>query len=311
MLGGSLPRPAAAWTNLTATMLIDLDAELCTVLSPTTVQVNSPHHIPAALRAPFEAREKALILVDPLSKKTLPVTLRAWDETALLADIAYSPGLRRPGDRLLVIFPILPQQRYVIQTQVEEVYLDRLKLHYQDPRYDVRHTIPLLDPVMVDIVPKELSTAWEQRQVVLTRHCSLPPETWISMAQEGSVSDLFSDSTLATSTLPGSGDASATRLVCRLHDLSPGGVGLICDSVQQPTALQHRLLWAHIRLPMRFAAHTWYLTLVPCGVVRAVRRTPRGWMLHVRFLKRLPDAMSTVCEHLTQAGSAAPQGALL
>jgi hypothetical protein len=109
--------------NLTAMIPLEIDSG-----SPTSVQIDSPHRIPAALRAPFETGEKALLLIDPHHKKTMPATLRTWHDTSLIANIPYTGGLRRRGDRLLVMFPVLPQQQYVIQTLVEEVYLDRLIL---------------------------------------------------------------------------------------------------------------------------------------------------------------------------------------
>ena len=41
-------------------------------------------------------------------------------------------------------------------------------------------------------------------------------------------------------------------------------------------------------------------TLVLCGVVRAVSGTDHSAVLHVRFLKRLPDSMAQLCAHLAK-----------
>lgn len=297
-LGSVLPQSLSAQHNLTAMLPIEIDAEISASLSPTVVQIDSPHRIPAALRAPFETGEKALLLVDPQHKKTISATLRTWHDTALIADIPPAPGLRKRGDRLLVMFPVSPQQRYVMQTLVGEVYLDRLILQYQDPRYNVRYPIPLAAPVHVYLMPETLSTALEHQQVSLMRCFSLPPKKFFSEAVEGSIVDQCYETDTETLSPYMPLLETTAGFACRLRDLSTGGACLTCDSVQQPDTLPHRLLWAHINLPIEIAFHTWYLTLKPLGVVCAVRPTDQGWTLHVRFVKRLPHEIATLFTHL-------------
>lgn len=64
-----------------------------------------------------------------------PVSL---DATYLIADTEYSTIFFKQGERLLVVFPILPQEYYVLQTWVDVIYIKRLKLRYSVSHEEVR-----------------------------------------------------------------------------------------------------------------------------------------------------------------------------
>jgi hypothetical protein len=105
-----------------------------------------------------------------------------------------------------------------------------------------------------------------------------------------------------------------TPIVCGLYDISPGGVCLTCPEEHRPDELLQRVTRLHITLAplLQHASHAQYFPFVlePFGVIRDVKTASRPWLLHLRFLKRLPQECDALFEYVAQHSAAqqTPQG---
>ncbi len=280
----SAPSPAQESKE---TVIIGTSDDLHHLLSHTNVQIDTPYRLEAGLLEPFLRGEKRLFLVSVQNGKVTPATLAAVHDTHLIADTEHSLILRHRGEHMLVVFPTLPQQYHVLQTVIEEVYHQRLKLRYQDPRYDVRHQVQSPIPVLLYAAPALITTALEQQHIRLVRDFALS-------ATEGKA--LLTDRFLEKETTE---VAPHMELFyeqppwqCLLKDISLGGVCLLLPSTPQPPALHHCLVLLHARLPSGILDGTAVqLILEPLGIVRNIRADEQSWFLHIRFLKRLPEKL--------------------
>jgi hypothetical protein len=148
------------------------------VLSASTIQVDTPQRIPAPLLQPFqEQHQDVLLLVRPGEPGT-PARLVELHEASLLAETAQAVRFRAYRQRvLLVVFPVGPTCHYSVQTWIDEVYLTRLTLRYQDPRYDRRWPCEGTIPVALSMAPPAVRTLFTSQQVRIVRELAgLPPE---------------------------------------------------------------------------------------------------------------------------------------
>jgi hypothetical protein len=282
---------------------LDTQVDIAALFSPTSVQIASPHAMDAQLLQPFETGAKAVLLLFPSNRKIIPATLQAIRPAYLLVDTPHSTVFHRPGEHALVIFPALPQKRYVLQTTIDAVYVGRFKMRYQGPRYDVRRQFRLAAPVLLRVLPLAVVTAIEQRQTRLVREIGMaaaasPP------TPGGRLLDHLYERNAAVVSPAMQLLANAPALLCDLWDISVGGVCLFLRGGQRSEELLHRLVWLRIALPYAAADHTdaAYLpaTLEPLGIVRGVRATAQACTLHLRFLKRLPEEYAALLASLEQ-----------
>lgn len=280
-------------------MPLHLGEELHTLLHPTNRLIYSPHTIEPALMQPFQEGAKELILVNTQNGKTFPATLQALHSSYLVADTQQSMFRRKPGEAILVLFPLAPQQHCVLQTTIHKVYAFRLELEYQDPRYDVRHTIPLPEPVTLSPVPATMVAALEQRQGRLVRKIAMDPHTPPG-ARQRLIADLYYPSEREGPAVAASREMP--QLLCQLHDISLGGACLAIKDPSRVEALRHRLVQLTIPLPQ--ASQTlpdWAhiaLTLQLLGVVRGASNAAAPKALHIRFLHRLLPEVDSLFWHL-------------
>jgi hypothetical protein len=182
------------------------------------VQIDASQRIPLELRRPFEAGRANILPVIAAPQERVPAMIALIDKTVLIADTDASTLWRRPGEKVLAVFPV-PGQAYVVQMVIEDVAVQRLTLRYQAPRYDVRRYIPLAGPVTLRLVPPSTVEAIKRRQVRLMRGISQPAE---GMGSSQVIADRLHSGPAAdpAATLPSLKDT--ITLPCDLKDLSPG-----------------------------------------------------------------------------------------
>jgi hypothetical protein len=93
-------------------------------------------------------------------------------------------------------------------------------------------------------------------------------------------------------------------MACGLYDISPGGTCLTVPQEYRPEELLQRLAYLQITLPS-LSPNTNYeqyfpFVLEPFGVIRHVQTAAHPWLLHVRFLKRLPQECDVLFEYVAQ-----------
>jgi len=293
--------PASTHQPLTLhhTIPLDLSGDLYALLHPTNRLIYSPSMIDTTLLQPFVEGAKEVMIVFTQNGRTLSATLPAVHSNYLIADTQHSVFRRQRGDLVLVVFPIAPQQHYVLQTSIYKVYAFRLELAYCDPRYDVRHAIPLAAPVLLQRVPTTLLTAIEQQQGHMVRHITLTSRDAHGIVRSV-IADLFCPTDAAQ---PAASPYAADQIIpCTLRDLSLSGACLTVGPTSSPDALAHRLVQLTIPLPsVSQSMPEWScvsLTLQLLGVVRGISHASSTRTLHIRFLKRLFPEIDALLWHL-------------
>jgi hypothetical protein len=291
---------------------LGLDTELPLLLASTNTQINSPYAIETGLLQPFIERQKKLLLVTE-GQSIARAVLKSLDQTSLIAGMDRGRAvrlLRHQGKGLLVLFPVLPQRNYILQTRLEEVYVDRVTLRYQDPRYDTRRRLRLAASIPFVLVPPAILKALESGQLEIVREISRPSDPSIAGAEpaqsSGVLSDFFCPRDLsAESQVAPCLVEELPTLVCGLHDISCGGAQLTLEGETGPEELTNTLGLCRIILPETPtgtpARTALSRTLQPLCVIRSVRSTPQRSSLHIRFLRRLPDEFAALFEDLEAA----------
>jgi hypothetical protein len=290
--------PSALPQGQTVYLLLTLEPGLRLGAPPTFVQIDVPKRLPLALRHAFERGHRRLVLLIAASQERLPAMLAEFGDTALTVDTDASTLWRKPGERVVVIFPT-PGLSYVMQTVIEAVAVQRLTLRYQDPRYDVRRHVPVMAPVTLCLVPGATVEAIERRQVRLVRAIKQPVE---GKGSDHVIAERLMGGSVAAPgpTLPGLHHVST--LIGGLKDLSLGGAAVTCADPLFPEILAHCMIRLQIALPELPLAPpepaALPLRLDLFGIIRQVETTSSPRTLHLRFLVRLPEACAIYIERL-------------
>ena len=286
-----------------ASMPINTYMNIYALIAPTDIQITSPHAMAPALLQPFETGAKKVMLVFLTGKKITPATVHTLHRTHMFVDMDQSSLGHRLRERLLVLFPALPERRYVLQAVVDEIYAGRLKLRYQDPRYDIRWQFSLPTPILLRLVHPTTVSAIAQDHARLMRDTHIASLA-LPTAVKGSIADrLYQKDTPRLSPHMHAVE-EAPAIACGLYDISPGGVCLTCAAEQRSEELLQRVARLQITLPP-LPQHTnqaqyFPFVLEPFGVIRHVQTTSRPWLLHMRFLKRLPRECDVLFEYVAQ-----------
>jgi hypothetical protein len=297
----SAPSPAASVIYKKVLLqfpFADLHANPCS----TNLQINSPHRIALALLQPFVEQRKRLLLVTP-TLPTTPATLTALHDNFLRATTDCARQFARAhGQRIVIVFPISPTQSYSLQTTLTDTSMTQVTLHYQDPRYEPRRRFLSVAPVLLRLAPPSFPEGIPLDQVdfirVIKRRREEPAagtrsylEDWLQGPQPSShaIHDLF------RKVLP---------LSCGLRDISCGGICLNLPAGRQHGGWARRVVALEIPLPALAHERSQELfmsTLCPLGLIRAVRVEPPTVVVHIRFLKSLPEQLGIVFERLEHA----------
>jgi hypothetical protein len=82
-------------------------------------------------------------------------------------------------------------------------------------------------------------------------------------------------------------------LSCHVRDLSPGGIAVILNALEPPVSWCHGVTLLQLVLPANLAEPPAHgcppLTLDLFGLLRAIETAGPPWLLHFRFLQRLPE----------------------
>lgn len=284
----------------TSEELFDIGEDMHLFLSPTHIQIHSPEHIEEALLRPFRSKHKPVLLVNVHKGKGMSATLHTIDQASLTVDTAHSTLFFKPGTPLLVVFPVLPQRDYVLQTTVEAVYVNRLKLHYKDPRYDRRWRLPQTIPATVHVAPGAVMRAMTQQPGGIRREMTQAADETTGL-WTGHLVDGFHARDDLEPLDPIEAFKASPSLRCHLLNISRGGVGVRLPDPSPLEALRQHVILLSIELPrVPLGMHGLRLWLTLLGVVRHVRATPPGLTLHIRFFQRLPQELDALFEHLQE-----------
>jgi hypothetical protein len=284
--------PTAAPQESKEIVSFEIGDEMRLLLSPEYIQIDSPHRMDEMLLRPFCAGSKSVILIDPQDGKITPATLHSIQPEYLEADIETSAVLHKGGERLLLVFPVLPKRQFVLQAVVNEMNRNRMKLQYQDPRFEERWSLQISREVSSHRVSSEALTAIVKEQVQIKRELVLASDRTPG-TRRVQIRDLLYDLDSAQPLSYTRCFDTAPPFVCALENISLGGACLALDSAHEQGEFLNHLICLHISVPpIMIGATNVRLHLQPLAVIRNVRSTAELRHLHAQFLKRLPNELS-------------------
>jgi hypothetical protein len=111
-------------------------------LSSAARLINAPQRLTPGLLQPFVQQRKHLLLSHPALGR-VPALLTSFSDQTLSVAVRRSPSfLPYTRQLLLVHFPVLPEESYLLPTRIETIQYGRLTLTYQEPRSGPRWRIP-------------------------------------------------------------------------------------------------------------------------------------------------------------------------
>jgi hypothetical protein len=212
------------------------------------------------------------------------------------------PDLRL-GDLVLVIFPVAPRLRYVLQTVVKTQSGIQLHLAYGDSRYDVRYRVQQAIPVTLTVVPPTLVPALRGQRTRAIRDLYGPPEGTFPR-HGGAIIESLCATPPESAALDVPNGCNAPAHASQLHDISLGGACLALPETLQIENLLSLLFYLNIPLPRILSVppgeESLPLQLHLFGLIRSIRTAPAPGTLHMRFLKRLPAELDAYFASLAE-----------
>lgn len=269
--------------------LIDIGEDIELLLSDT-IYLASPYEMDTAHLAPFQAGQKDIILIDRINRKALPASVQTLGESTLIARTPHVSCFETQQHReVMVAFPLLPQQEYIMRMAIDEVAQETITLRYQDNRASERWTYPISIPVTLHLASPSLTAAVRYartvREILTLREGSLS-------GRVQHVNDMFCEFTFGQEPVMAIFETAPT-LSCQLRDISRGGIYVLLAGVYPPEELASCLVQCQLQLPVppvvSPAPDDGLLTLHLLGVIRHVRTRVNPWSVHIQFLTPLPE----------------------
>jgi len=128
---------------------VDFSQHVKEVLNRNNIQIRSLEFVDAKIKEKFFAHRKKAILL--IRNKVYEREINSLgDRTLDIFDTQLSPYLKK-GQPVLVVLPTGGKKRYVLQTKIVNIFVDRFRLTALDPRDTPR--FPFSSPVEVKIRP--------------------------------------------------------------------------------------------------------------------------------------------------------------
>ncbi len=294
----SSPPPGVFMQEGRESLPLEIGDEIRRLLSPVYIQIESPLRMDATLLRPFCAGQKNIILHNPQNGIIVSASLHMIHNDYLIADTEILSNFKKGSDRILAIFPCLPKRQFVVQTVVEEVDHNRIKLCYQDPRQEGRWRLRLSPKISLRVLTAEILTAILKQQAQAVREIILSRDR-VASAQRVQITDLLyapvsSDPMSFMQRL----DATPPFL-CSLENFSLGGG---CISLND-TPAQVEFLRQMIRIdipvhPIELVTTTIQLDLRLLAIVRNVDKTAQSSRINLQFFRRLPQELTGIFERI-------------
>lgn len=271
------------------------------LINRSNIQIRSLNALDDNLLELYKTGQKKAILV--FRSRVIEVQLHVINNRQIkITDINLSVFMR-PGDLVLVILPGNKGNRYVLQTFVKELFVDRFKLQTLDPRLNERVKLSIPGNVSFLQVPPLLTVELEKghsqiiRDVQLTR--KVQPVTLneqgvaqTSLAVPGyKVTDYFAEKDQKEASCLHKKFLKHKPIAAKLIDISLGGM---CIITKQGVGekLENHFLYINIDSkgsPLAKASLHTSLKIKALAVVRTYNTASDGDYLHLMFFSQLPE----------------------
>jgi hypothetical protein len=287
--------------ELKETLPLEIGNDIQRLFSPKYIQIDSPQRLHESILRLFCMGTKKVLLLNPKNGETAPCALRLVQTAYLEADSERSTVIQQCGESLLVAFLFLPDRQYILQTTVDEINGNRMKLRYQDPRYGTRWKLPSSQEVTLYKATPEMTAIIAKNKVQAVREMDLSYDRTANCRklQIADITCLPDSSKPLTAAQYFDGEPSYS---CSLEDISLGGAGLSSNDLRNKDDFPYQLIRLDATLPPLMHDNTsLQLRLQSFAVVHGVSTMNRLSRLHVQFLKRLPQELMAFFEQLSAA----------
>lgn len=297
-----------------ARMNINVSGIVKELFERNNIQVHSLDALDADLRNQFaHGKKKALLL---FRGAVLQTFISESENRRLLLPLEVFPLGSKAGEKALVILPAERNNgRYVLQTFIKNVFIDRIELQIMDPRYYRRVRPAAKHIILARNVPHHLLLELQEAKLQLIRELEgltaddeatekeevfspeeggtkrdkiVAKDAYEDPVQEQRLTDLLSE---------GEGKIAAgykallkdSPLSGTLVDFSCGGMSLATKN-GDGAELPNGLLYCQLELERKAGAgRIVTLEVNVFATVRSIKATATGHLLHLMFLAPLPE----------------------
>lgn len=281
---------------------IDVAKYIQELLNRSNVQVRSLDQVDDHLKELYTTGNKKAILLYHSQVSEAPIRILDARRIEITDDTL--PLYLKHGDMIIVLLPAPEGKRYVLQTTLEELFIDRFVLQILDPRATKRLKFAGHNMVFWQI-PTVLMLKLEREELRLVREDGemepenrSKPKSWAEKQfQPGyNIIDYFSEVELDQVSLTYQALIDSEAVSAKLLDISRGGLCLRTKPGMGKNLKNHFL---YIKLELVGVQQTGSKILPQPGikimtfaVVRSFKDSKKGDELHLMFLATLPETAS-------------------
>lgn len=295
-------------------MNIDISGIVKELSERNNIQVHSLNALDKNLRNQFTHKEKKVFLL--FRSDVLQSFITETENGRLLLPLEALPMNSKAGERILVILPSdRNNKRYVLQTFIKNVFIDRIELQVMDPRYHRRVRPSTECSILFRNVPHHLLLELQTEKLQLIRELEgmttddepaeqkkvAPPEEGKTRREETTGEDAPGENApeqrITDLLFDGEGKIAHgyTALLQDppmsgiLVDFSCGGMCLATGN-GNGAELSNGLLYCHLDLLRKDAAGSpASLEINVFATIRSLKATETGHLLHLMFLGHLSE----------------------
>ncbi|OGS08976.1 MAG: hypothetical protein A2270_04730 [Elusimicrobia bacterium RIFOXYA12_FULL_51_18] len=283
---------------------IDLSKQIKEVLNRNNIQIGSMKFVDSDTKENlFAQRTKAIVLINNkvFERKINPL---ADDHTLDIFDTQLNPYLKK-GQPVLVVLPTDGKKRYVLQTKIVNIFIDRFQLVVLDPRDAKRFSFSSPLGVKIRAVCEATAIRIQTGEVRLSRHID---ESLLEVPASGNIQSappcqdpLFSIKDILLND-EGSDQADDFAKLEGQHpidgniiDISCGGM---CVSYQHSAGARffvHQMLVMECSFANGSKAHpeNERINLFILAIVRSMKSNQDHKQLNLQFLAALPKTIQS------------------
>jgi hypothetical protein len=208
----------------------------------------------------------------------------------------------KKGKRVLLVLPAPDSRRFVLQSRITEIYIDRFLLQVLDPRIDHRYKIKRHSEASFKIIPPSLLVRLQQNAATIARNIVGLDNLHAESAIESTAEQQYAITETVSCAEDAESDAATAEFAellrvhsfeTRLLDIYLGGLAMEAPK-KIGESIRNEIAYIDCRFPVvpnveAVSPYNAALDLKLFGVVREFRATDSLKTIHVMFVARLPD----------------------
>ena len=290
---------------------LDISQQIQELINRNNVQIRSLELLGKDIRELYQEKEKKAILI---------IRSKVYERTILDAGIdmidiydSHLAAYVKKEERIIIVLPSGGKKRYVLQTQVTNIFFDFFRVQPLDPRLNERIKLPPFHSVHCRLVPDTITLRLQEGELRLIRKIEGVPEDipdTDDTASETLISTELTEENSGqagecgiTDTLHGEDNdiqdedhsllLAAKKLPGTLVDVSIGGLCMTMKKIW-PAEIKDQLVYVEFDIetmmydPMDVIIPDAQISIASFAIVRTCRFVEGKYILHLMYLTALP-----------------------